>query len=191
MFDPEADLFFEDPRHERPYPGDYGVLYLLRRDVYHCLGWDPALGTKTSHQALWPGGMAILAGIDLVAKFYKGDDAVGQVGSRFRDFVGEYFQPLSPGDEEIIYQLRNALLHSFGLYSRRGRQAYHFSLTARGGDAPFAQQLAPGRYQVDLFVLHKRFEQALANYKEDLENQLPLQSNFRNMFRSYGVVHIG
>ena len=190
MFDPRADLFFEDPTHSRPPPGDYGVLYLLRRDVYLCLGWDPASGTRTSHQALWPGGMAILAGIDLVAKFYKGDDAIGQVGSRFSDFVRKYFQPLSTGDEETIYQLRNSLLHSFGLYSKKGTQAYHFLLTAAGG-VPFVQQPSPGNYQIDLIVLHERFEQALVKYMTDLENQSLLQSYFRNMFTNYGAVHIG
>lgn len=190
MFDPKADLFFEDPRCNRPFPGDYGVLYLLRRDIYLCLGYDPANRIRTSHQALWPGGMGILAGIDLVAKFYKGNDTIGQVRSRFTDFIRKYSQPLSAGDEETIYQLRNSLLHSFGLYSKKGTQAYHFLLTATGG-VPFVQQPTPSNYQIDLIELHKRFEQALLNYQTDLESHPSLQSKFLDMFTNYGAIHIG
>jgi hypothetical protein len=190
MFDPRADLFFEDPRNKRVPPGDYGVLYLLRRDACFCLGWDPTSGSKTSHPALWPGGMAIFAGIDLVAKFYRGDDTTGQVGSRFRDFVSKYFQPISAGDEETIYPLRNSLLHSFGLYSKTKKQAYHFLLTA-GTGVPFIQQPAPGSYQVDLITLHQRFEQALGKYVADLESNAVLQRNFLKMFTNYGAIHMG
>lgn len=190
MFDSKADLFFEDPGISRPPPGDYGVLYLLRKDILLCLGHDPSSGAKTSHQVLWPGAMAILAGIDLAAKFYKGDDSQGQSGSRFKDFVGKYFQPISAGDEETIYQLRNALLHSFGLYSKKGAQVYRFLLTAVGG-VPFVQTPSSGNYQIDLIELYKRFEQALAKYATDLESQPLLQDNFLRMLPNYGVVHIG
>src|ERR1035437_8473183 len=185
MFDPRADLFFEDPRNNRHPPGDYGVLYLLRRDILLCLGQDPSSGGRTSHQVLWPGAMATLAGIDLVAKFYKGDDGQGQSGARFKDFVDNYFQPISAGDEETLYQLRNALLHSFGLYSKKGTQVYRFLLTAAGG-VPFVQMPSPGNYQIDLIELYKRFEQALAKYAKDLNGQRPLQDNFLKMFSNYG-----
>ena len=190
MFDPRAALFFEDPAQLRPPPTDYGVLYLLRRDVCFCLGWDPTTRTSTSHRALWPGAMAILAGVDLLAKFYKGDDTIGQVGARFSDFVRTFFKPLSTGDEATIYQLRNSLLHSFGLYSKAGSQTYHFLLTAAGG-VPFVQQPSPGNYQIDLIELHKRFEQSLAHYVAALETQPLLQANFLRMFTNYGAIHVG
>jgi hypothetical protein len=186
MFDAGADLFFEDVRNYRSPPGDYGVLYLLRRDICHCLGRDPANGSKIDHFTLWPGGMAILAGIDLLAKFYKGDDASGQVGDRFKDFVHEYFQSLSPGDEAVIYKLRNSLLHSFGLYSK----GYHFLLTAAGG-VPLVQQPSPSVFQIDLMVLYERFEQAIERYRKDLEHEASLQAKFLKMFSYYGMLHMG
>jgi hypothetical protein len=190
MFDPQADRFFEDPRINRSPPGDFSILYLLRRDICRCLGWDPSSNSKTSHPTLWPGGMAVLAGIDLVAKFYKGDDTIGQVGPRFREFISNYDHLLSLGDDEIIYQLRNSLLHSFGLYSKTKTREYRFLLTAVGG-VPLIQLPLPGFYQVDLIVLYERFEQALGRYVADLENQKSLQNNFRKMLKDYGVIHIG
>ena len=118
MFCPEADKFFQSPLQPRSLPGDFGILYLLRRDIIQCLGKNPNTGAALGLQSVWPGAMAILAGIDLLAKYLAGNDDRGGVGKRFREFVkSKYFGPISAGDEETIYQLRNALLHSFGLYS--------------------------------------------------------------------------
>ena len=188
MFDPKADVFFESPKCNRTPPGDYGVLHLLRRDICYCLGWDPTTNAKTSHPTLWPGGMAILAGIDLLAKFFKGDDAGGQVGHRFRDFVTKYFQPITSGDEETIYQLRNALLHSFGLYSRAKHGPYHFVLSVNR--APLVQSFGKDIYQIDLVTLHQAFENALGKFVADLNTDATLQTNFLKMFPNYGSIHI-
>jgi hypothetical protein len=188
MFDPKADLFFESPKISRAPPADYGVLHLLRRDICLCLGWDPVTQTKTSHPTLWPGGMAILAGIDLVAKYLKGDDTIGQVGQRFRDYIAKYFQPISSGDEETIYQLRNALLHSFGLYSQAKTNTYHFVLSVNG--SPLVQAHGSGIYQIDLRTLHQKFEDSLGRYSTDLNADTTLQSNFLKMFVSYGAIHV-
>lgn len=189
MFDHKADLFFESPNINRTPPGDYGVLHLLRRDICLCLGWDPVTQTETSHPTLWPGGMAILAGIDLVAKFLKGDDTIGQVGQRFRDYITNYFQPISSGDEEAIYQLRNALLHSFGLYSQTKTRTYRFVLSAN--NVALVQSLGSDAYQIDLRTLHHKFEGSLGKYVNDLNVDVTLQINFLKMFPNYGAVHFG
>ncbi len=60
--------------------------------------------------------MGICAGIDLLGKFFVGNDDKGGVGKRFRNFLITYFS-VPQNDAETLYQLRNSLLHSFGLYS--------------------------------------------------------------------------
>jgi hypothetical protein len=191
MFDPKADLFFESPENNRIPPGEYGVLHLLRRDICSCLGWDPTTKCRTSHPTLWPGGMAILAGIDLVAKFCKGDDAVGQVGARFRYFVINYFDSITSGNEETIYQLRNALLHSFGLYSQAKSRTYRFRLSANGGS--LIQRFPGDVYQVDLVSLYGAFESSLQKYSDELnkDEAVELRRNFLKMFPNYGSIYIG
>jgi hypothetical protein len=189
MFDQRAELFFEDPRNNRQPPNDYGVLYLLRKDVLLCLGWDPVQQIKTSHQAIWPGAMATLAGIDLLAKFYKGNDSSSNVGDRFKKFINKYFQLTNQGDETVIYQLRNSLLHSFGLYSKTTHGNYYFLVTA--GEGPLIQQISSDKYQIDLITLHHNFEIALENYRNDLDSDSILQQNFLHMFPYYGAVRIG
>ncbi|MBI5118763.1 hypothetical protein HZA56_20020 [Candidatus Poribacteria bacterium] len=189
MFDVRADLFFESPRNHIPSPRSYGVLYLLRRDICRCLERDHDTNVETSHVTLWPGGMAILAGIDLLGKFHEGDDESGQVGQRFRAFICKYFQPISAEEAETIYQLRNSLLHSFGLYSRTKSHEYRFILSASG--VPLVQQMSAGCYQVDLLTLHGKFEDSVKQYAADLNADPMLQENFRKMFPCYGSIRIG
>ncbi|MBU2858045.1 hypothetical protein HF289_14660 [Acidithiobacillus ferrooxidans] len=76
MFNDDATLFFEDPKTNKQIPNEFSVLYLLRRDVYQCMGIDSTTRNKTGIKIIWPGVMAILAGIDLLGKFYSGNDEI-------------------------------------------------------------------------------------------------------------------
>jgi elongation factor P--beta-lysine ligase len=145
--------------------------------------------------------MAILAGIDLLAKYYIGSDR-GNVGERFRTFFTKYFKPLSPMDEEIIYQLRNALLHAFGLYSERSLsdvnqgdqvEIYRFRLYFSNifTASPFIESTGHESYSIDVAELHRRFETAVTRFQGHVEADQPLQDNFRAMFKKYGAIHIG
>jgi hypothetical protein len=185
----DIDLFFEDPANVPSSSRVYGVLYLLRRDIRICLGIDPNTNSSIEYQALWPGAMAIMAGIDLLGKFLAGNDGVRQSGRRFRDFVEEYLQPISPDDATTIYQLRNALLHSFGLYSEHRNRIYRFVLTAERG--PLVQNRESDSYWVDVLALHNKFETAVASYQVNLTTDRSLQDHFSAMFPKYGQVYIG
>jgi hypothetical protein len=184
----DIDLFFEDPANVPSSSRAYGVLYLLRRDIRICLGIDPSTGSSIEYQAIWPGAMAIMAGIDVLGKFLAGSDRIGKSGRRFRGFVKEYFQPISPDDAKTIYQLRNAVLHSFGLYSKPGNRIYRFVLTAEHG--PLVQNRESDSYWVDVLALHNKFEIAVAGYEADLRTDKNLQNRFSAMFPKYGRTHI-
>jgi hypothetical protein len=183
--DSNIDLFFEDPESKPVIPGQFSILYLLRRDIRNCI---------INRQALWPGAMAVLAGIDLLGKFYAGDDSNGQVGKRFKDFIKKYFQPIAQDDATTMYQLRNALLHSFGLYSevKRKGKVYHFSLVAENETGPLVRVYPQNAnyYLVDLLVLYAKFEDAVAYYLGDLRIDKDLQAHFNDMFPKYGAISI-
>jgi len=134
--------------------------------------------------------MAILAGIDLLAKFYAGSDKINEVGPRFRKFIGKYFSPLSPNDQETVYQLRNSLLHSFGLYSEtaKGRK-YQFALGQDLGN--FISSPGTDVYVIDIRELHRRFESAVIQYQSELENDPTLEKYFSTLFAKYGAIRIG
>lgn len=194
MFCEEADLFFRDPHvHIKP-PNRYGVLYLLRRDIFKCFGIDPTTSKPIEFRAEWPGAMALLAGFDLLGKFLAGNDDSMGVGKRFKAFLERYAAALSVSDRDTIYHLRNALLHSFGLYSKDQKtgEEYRFFLTACGG-VPLVRHEPFKPYYLDLRVLHEVFEAAVVAYQNDIEigpNASSLQWNFWAMFANYGWICI-
>ncbi len=192
MFCPDAGLFFQSPSQSPHLPGNFGILYLLRRDILQCLGRNPCTGGRLGSQALWPAAMAILAGIDLLAKYLDGSDATGDVGKRYCAFVSKYFQPLSAGEEQTLYQLRNALLHSFGLYSENHGTQYRFTLSFQPCCIPasLVTNLGGGRYFVEVANLHGRFEAAVSAFQKDVDANTALQQNFRKMFVKYGSIPI-
>jgi hypothetical protein len=154
MFNNEADLFFCNPRTAPKFPDWFGNLYLLRRDIDQCMGVDPTSGSAGQPTCLWPGAMATMAGFDLLAKFYAGDDAVGKVSARFLSFLKRFCPTLQATERETVYQLRNSLLHSFGLYSEsKPNKIYRFQLTNSGGT--LISHEPPERYRVDLQILHQ------------------------------------
>jgi hypothetical protein len=181
-------LFFENPLVHRAPPGRYGILFLLRRDINSCLGAEAGLQNRTPRQIQWPGAMGVFAGIDLLAKFLAGADWSG-VGCRFREFVTRYFH-LPAADVDAIYQLRNSMLHSFGLYSRGNGTVYRFTLVSRGA-RPLVRHTSPEHYLVDVISLHEDFERAVEEYRRDLQCDPALQQKFLAMFPNYGAIHIG
>jgi hypothetical protein len=138
--------------------------------------------------------MAMFAGIDLLGKFYAGEDGQG-VAPRFKDFVKKYFQPISLDNEETIYQLRNALIHSFGLYSKKEtkttKKEYYFILILPEV-GPLVQQHSenPNMYLISIAALYDKFDTAIESYKKDVENDLALQGNFGLMYPYYGTIGI-
>ena len=189
MFSPDAKLFFEDPSTVRRPPNDFGILYLLRRDIFQCMGIDPDTKRKNNDGIIWPGAMAILAGIDLLGKFYAGSDQTGKVGARFKKFVDQYFDGILPTDKDVIYQLRNSLLHSFGLYSATSSQVYRFKLVQNFHT--FISHTPPDEYLIDVCELHKQFENSVEQYRTAVNHDLNLQDNFKKMFPNYGRTRIG
>jgi len=177
--------FFEDPGVDHPPPYQYSVLYLLRRDIAYCMGDDPS-----SVKALFPGVMGILAGIDLLAKFYAGSDS-SSMGRRFRHFVRRYFGPLSSREQEILYQLRNALMHSFALYAydRRRNRVYRFELCDGGG--PLLDPAGDDRFRVHVRTLYQAFLNAVEAYRQDVQRDEVLQVHFAAMFPRYGWIARG
>lgn len=189
MFTQREELFFENPWVYRAPPGQYGTLFLLRRDINSCLGAETSLQNRTPKRILWPGAMGIFAGIDLLAKFLAGEDGQG-VGPRFRAFLDRFFH-LSASEAEALYQLRNSMLHSFGLYSRgQGGAVYRFTLVSCGV-RPLVRHTPPEHYLVDLISLHEDFEKAVDEYRQALKGDTTLQENFTIMFPNYGSTRIG
>jgi len=181
----QIEIFFFNPKTSIQPPNEYGVLYLLRRDVYRCLGYNTDTWIVDRESIIWPGAMTVLAGIDLLSKFYKGDDSPNGVGQRFKDYYVKY---VDSQNSEIIYQLRNSLLHSFGLLSKTKAKTYSFSVLANHDR--LVEQYSDTNYKIDLFTLWDRFEESIDKYKIDLIDNDLLKTKFMTMFKFYGAVKI-
>jgi len=178
-------LFVRHPNNFEERAGLHSTLYLLRRDASLCFGYDPNNNQKIEFEALFPATMAILAGIDLVAKFIFRDLA-SEVGERYRKYVSKY---IDNAFEEELYQLRNSLLHSFGLYSEtRSGKVYHFVLAKCLGQLII--QASDHLYLVDIEVLWQKFEASVGVYHDELLASADLQQIFSEMFPKYGAVGI-
>lgn len=179
------DSFFLNPHINKGTTGRFSILYLMRRDALTCFGFDANSGQRIEFKALFPAAMVVLAGVDLLSKLFAGDDSNGNAGNRFKNFLKEYFVSIhSKDDAEIIYQLRNALLHSFGMYSNK----FEFSLTAAGG--PLIIKGGMDVIQIDYFTLYNELETAIGKYENDVRTQPNLHTNFLTMINKYGFLNI-
>ncbi len=174
--------FFREPSYEPWPPEELSVLFLLRREVYNCLHKQPRTIISAS--------MALLAGIDLIGKFSEGNDDYQKASSRFKAFIQQYFN-LSAEDATILYQLRNALLHSFGLYSESKDKVYKFALVAHTESGTIVKDLSNYQYQIDALCLHSQFEAAIKSYKDDLRENSTLIERFKEMLPNYGSLLTG
>jgi len=207
MIDMEkVNWFFTSPRILPETINYKSILYLLRRDIDTCFGTDPNTGLpfnpidkktkkKIYCKAIWPGTMAILAGIDLLGKFLAGSDKSGGKGKdgvkgRFSEFAKRYIG-LSDFEASLLYQLRNSLLHSFGLYSEKSdkkgniKATYNFILSQ--GLQTFTKHIRDDFYQVDVNILREKFNDAINKYEIELidnsrKDFKELNKNFSKMY---------
>src|ERR1700744_2863609 len=156
----QIDFFFREP-NEIPNEKEYSILYLLRRDIFTCFGHDPNTMEHIPYQAMWPGVMGILAGIDLLGKYLEGDDVNTTVTDRFKKYYLRYFND-DETEADAIYQLRNSMLHSFGLYSFKLKnkikiKEYFFILDRRNNNQIVSVQKEDW-YIIDIVALCNSFE---------------------------------
>jgi hypothetical protein len=164
--------------------------------------------------------MAICAGIDLLGKFFAGNDTTGKVESRFRKFSQKYFH-LSKKQAITVFQLRNSLLHSFGLYSEKSKKltfiTKFFNFLKSGlikffkpnskklglltqkkwrfilstKQSQLISSLEPDKYEINIEIFRSEFEKAITEYEKDFKREATLQVNFSKMFVNYGGLQLG
>jgi hypothetical protein len=131
----------------------------------------------------------------MLGKFLAGTDKTWgaggiTVGNRFKAFATRYLG-LTDSVAGLLYQLRNSLLHTFGLYSeeldKRGKikATYNFILTL--GSRRLVEHIKDDYYQVDAQCLRELFEQGVSKYEADLrdvsrQDNQELNDKFSAMF---------
>ncbi len=186
--------FFFAPTTPKSPPGLFSSLYLLRRDAAQCMGINPNTfqpfppGTA---QALWPGLMGVFAGIDLLAKFYKGDG--GPIKNRFEDYCKDYVVPEHRDWKESLWKLRNSVMHSFGLYGGmvNGKKE-RYLLTAGLGTLLSSVETDSERHvQFDVKEIRSWFEEYIPQFRGWLETSPDVPTDLKELFIKYGFTRIG
>jgi hypothetical protein len=174
--------------------GRHSVLYLLRREAQDCLiGTIVTEGSvlrQPDQHRLFATMMVIFAGIDLLAKFAAGDDKIGQVRPRFVSFVTDYFL-LTEADADVLWSVRNAMMHSFGLYDgKTGRKIAAARRCGRLGRTGAPVRQVDDYWLVCIDHLYRGFIRSIERYRRALRGSDRLQGNFAAMFDRYGYLTV-
>jgi hypothetical protein len=196
------DFYFKEPpetlkKDETPFL--ISPLCQLRHDIDYCLGLAEnkrdlllrALKEDTDKinelfeetPALYTATMGIFAGIDILAKLCAGNNREGESGKRFKGFTNHYFQ-LNEEQNVLLWEMRNALLHSFSLYFPHKGIEYNFEPIISGGDIiTGVANIQDTRYiyWLDVATLYGKFEDAINKYRDDISINRSLLHKFLKM----------
>jgi hypothetical protein len=191
----EVDFFFAPP-----LPKQSGLsvstLHLVRQEMQDCL-----IGTVVAEDAIltYPGDrhrlfatvMVIMSGIDLLAKFYAGNDEKGGVYARFTAFVAAFMFAGDPSATDypdvLYYGCRNPLLHSFTFHQHDYRIAVVSWLSPSGGPVR-RSEYEPDGFIISVETLVQAFVKMVCAYEAAVRTKVDVQNNFTKMFPTYGSV---
>jgi hypothetical protein len=112
-------------------------------------------------------------------------DAQG-VGVRFKSFLGKYWG-LDSTNQEIIWQLRNSLCHSFALFSTdwNGKE-YKFELSESAPN--LIVHSGNNNYQIGLDKLLEHFFTGISNYEKIVNTDDQHKDNLISVFSKIGLI---
>jgi hypothetical protein len=203
-----AGLFFEAPEAaDHEFLNNKSTLRLLRREIQMCF-FDAGVRSEAeavasaegSERRVFATASLCMTGLDLLAKFWAGDDGAGRNKQmpRFTAFSRRYIAQggslLSTDQAQGLYFARSAMVHSFGPFHRgEDRLSFHVSHPARETALTVTKSRTPDGKRDKLYTLYIRglyaaFVGSIARYREDLERDSELQHRFQMMYPRYGSV---
>jgi hypothetical protein len=203
------DFFFTEPSvpHDQHCRGDeFSVLYLLRQELVETQGYNPYQDAETTvckHGArnrLFASLSLMFTGYDLLAKFEQGDR--GFVGDRYIAFLrSSDGAGLNYLHAELLYGVRNSLLHSFGVpdddkLTKLGvkqiaivqRKITETTMGAGNSIVQSNNEIA----EVFIDGVYCNFLNTIGHYRDSLfgEGTDECRERFMNMFTKYGIIRI-
>ncbi len=195
--DETIEFFFTDPTVA--VQGDKkSVLYLLRQEaqdsfIGRVMPEDEvvAFSRKEKHR-IFATALVLFAGIDLLSKYYAGDNGKGGVGQRIGDFTERYFFR-GHGTPQVYADVfyvgcRNPLVHSFNLHNAK----FGLSLLSNPDMAKsclWHVKRSANQYAFIIEGLFNDFVKACRAYRADLQTDAAaLRANFEKMFGLHGTI---
>lgn len=195
--DEKIPCFFKQPAPITEL-GTFSSLFMIRCEAQDCLigkviDEDEVIDeAMLGEHRLFAALMVVMAGVDLLAKFYAGSDNNGGVRTRIEDFAARYMFPSAKDPDRsaraLYLGLRNPLLHSFTLYD----QTLTIWLVNRQPNFDiFEDPERPDRFLISVEGVYLAFVRGLRTYYADLVNSADLRAKFEAMYEKYGNTGFG
>lgn len=188
---PEEPFDRLDDPDDGSMDANVGTLYLLRRElietgfnVTEIVPEDSFRGSDIQRRA-FATAILVFTGIDLLGKFLAGNDQNGKVGERFTAYCTSFME-LDPEQAGIVWDLRNALMHSFGIGSVKGTP---FIVQTQAAD-DVVTRTAGGMLALSITSLYWRFIDSVPQYERQVRKDSALQAKFKQMFDTYGMLFL-
>jgi hypothetical protein len=200
------DFFFRPPQDFKGREGQHSTLHLLRREIQECLldqspveegllleqldAPDEPDEPRPPLRRIIAATILTFAGLDLLATFHAGQGGQ-RAGPRFKRFARQYLR-LNPADAGALWQVRSALVHSFGPYDPQGGRRVLLTTPAPGSrlTARAIRQEA-GTWHVSPVAVYRDLVRAIQAYEADVRAGAPaIRANFDRMFPHYGTMAI-
>lgn len=127
----------------------------------------------------------VFSALDLLAQMHTGKSGNKRSAKKNVLFYRRYMR-LNEFSAEVLYQVRNAVTHSFGTHSQNSatKRQYRFIYDLTG-EKLFEQKSAVV-YRVNTEQLEHRFFEAIHHYKEELLHSSASRKRFFTVYRRIG-----
>lgn len=128
---------------------------------------------------------ALMSALDLLAQLNSGKlNKIGAV-KRFKRFTGKYLG-LREVDQEVLYQYRNAVVHTFGQYAFNEKTKQEYRFVYHIDDRLLLKKVSRSVYSVNLPILQLKVEKAAEQFLLDVENDSALKERYNLVYRKVG-----
>lgn len=128
----------------------------------------------------------VFSALDIMAQMYAGKAGTKRTAKKTILFYRKYMQ-LNEITAEVLYQLRNAVTHSFGTHSSNPAKKTQYRFVYNlSGDKLFEQKSAVV-YSVNTDQLNNRFLRAVQQFKTDVLNDAAVRKRFFAVYRRIGT----
>ncbi len=184
IFVSDIDNCFRAPRSTFPPSSTRAVLYVLRRDLEKLYGSEKRRYIK-AHKAPMLAVLGMMAGIDLLSKFYSGKES-NTTRTDFKNFLKNCGK-LSEYESEALYQYRCALAHNYGLFTINKKGIpYGFSLDDNLSNKKLIKKVGKDYYHINFWQMKRFFLNCIAELESRLRN--PGYPNYADLLNKFKKV---
>lgn len=128
----------------------------------------------------------LVSALDLLSQLNSGKlKKIGAV-KRFKRFTAEYMG-LREFDQELIYQFRNATVHTFGQYAFNEKTKKEYRFVFHSDDNNWCTKVSRVVYSINLIVLKAKLEKAVDRFYDNLANDPSLKERHDLVYKKIGT----